>query len=78
MPIGFQDLDEEEELLLEQQTPEKQTNSASANISGISSTSNISARVGSTVWNESNRQGSPASHKSQVSHLETSNVNYSS
>lgn len=65
MPSGFQDLDEEDELM-EQRTPEKQINSGSANVSGGSSRSNGSVRVGSTVWNEANRQGSPASHKSQV------------
>ncbi|EAT43879.1 AAEL004719-PA [Aedes aegypti] len=65
-PSSFQDLDEEEELL-EQRTPEKQINDGSANVSGSSSTSDGSVRVGSTVWTEANRQGSPASHKSQDS-----------
>lgn len=65
-PSSFQDLDEEEELL-EQRTPEKQINDGSANVSGSSSASSGSVGVGSTVWTEANRQGSPASHKSQDS-----------
>ena len=53
---NFQELDEEEELSLER-TPEKQTSSAASN------SSNGRTVVG---WNDANRQGSPASHKSQV------------
>ncbi|XP_065094623.1 uncharacterized protein LOC135715152 [Ochlerotatus camptorhynchus] len=64
-PSSFQDLEEEEELLV-QTTPEKQIN-GNVNTSAGSTNSSGSARSGSTVWNEANRQGSPASHKSQDS-----------
>lgn len=65
-PSSFQDLEEEEEMLVQTTTPEKQIN-GNVNTSGGSTNSSGSARSGSTVWNEANRQGSPASHKSQVS-----------
>ncbi|KAL1396437.1 hypothetical protein pipiens_002692 [Culex pipiens pipiens] len=57
LPSNFQELDEEEELSLER-TPEKQT-------SGVAGSSG-NGRVGGG-WSEANRQGSPASHKSQDS-----------
>lgn len=52
---NFQELDEEEELSLER-TPEKQTS-----VAGSSGNGRIAGG-----WSEANRQGSPASHKSQV------------
>ncbi|XP_058818465.1 uncharacterized protein LOC131681593 isoform X2 [Topomyia yanbarensis] len=58
LPARFQELDEEEELVL-QRTPDKQINSNLNSSNGSSSSS--------TSWNVATRQGSPASHKSQDS-----------
>ncbi|XP_055636683.1 uncharacterized protein LOC129775692 isoform X2 [Toxorhynchites rutilus septentrionalis] len=64
LPSSFPDLEEEEELIL-QRTPNKDTSNSLANSSSRSTRSGRS----NTVWgvDAANRQGSPASHKSQDS-----------